>query len=160
MNRTYFQYFLYNWIFNIAVNYFINGLFGLLAKDPVQVFGGYGSLMIDFLQMCLYLGFFLTLLVSLGIRGDIEKEKIKPLQVRRSAIPILKKLPTNLIYRSLVMACVTFIIFFPLAIGIMVNLQVYSLPYWNFVAFKAFYGAFMAAMIEPIVRVSALSDSY
>jgi len=158
MNKTYFQYFLHGWIFNIAVNYIINGIFGLLAKESVIVFGGYGSLLIDFLQMCLYLGFFLTLLVSLGIRGDIEKGKVKPLKMRRSEIPILKKLPANLIYRSLVMACITLIIFFPLSIGILVNLQVTSLPYWNFVAFKAFYGAFMAAVIEPIVRLSALTD--
>ena len=158
MNKTYFQYFLRNWIFNIAVNYMINGFFGLLATDPVIAFGGYGSILIDFLQMCLYLGFFLTLLVTLGIRGDIEKGKVKPLKVRRSEIPVLKKLPANIIYRSLVMACVTFIIFMPLAIGLLINLQVPSLPFWNFVAFKAFYGAFMAAIIEPIVRLSALTD--
>lgn len=158
MNKTYFQYFLRNWIFNIAVNYMINGFFGLLATDPVIAFGGYGSILIDFLQMCLYLGFFLTLLVTLGIRGDIEKGKVKPLKVRRSEIPVLKKLPANIIYRSLVMACVTFIIFMPLAIGLLINLQVTSLPFWNFVAFKAFYGAFMAAIIEPIVRLSALTD--
>ena len=159
MNKTYFQYFLRNWIFNITINYVINGLFGLLATtDPVIAFGGYGTILIDFLQMCLYLGFFLTLFVTLGVRGHIEKEKVKPLKVRRSEIPVLKKLPTNVIYRSLVMACITFIIFLPMSIGLLVNLQVSSLPYWNFVAFKAFYGAFMAAIIEPIVRLSALTD--
>lgn len=158
MNNTYFQYFLRGWIFNVAVNYVINGLFGLLANNTVIAFGGYGSILIDFLQMCLYLGFFLTLLVTLGIRGDIEKEKVKPLKVRRSEIPVLKKLPENIVYRSLVMACVTFIIFMPLSIGLLINLQVSSLPYWNFVAFKAFYGAFMAAIVEPIVRLSALTD--
>ena len=158
MNKTYFQYFLRGWIFNVAVNYVINGLFGLLANNTVIAFGGYGSILIDFLQMCLYLGFFLTLLVTLGIRGDIEKEKVKPLKVRRSEIPVLKKLPENIVYRSLVMACVTFIIFMPLSIGLLINLQVSSLPYWNFVAFKAFYGAFMAAIVEPIVRLSALTD--
>jgi hypothetical protein len=159
MNKSYFQYFLQGWIFNIAVNYVINGLFGLLAQqDPVIAFGGYGSILIDFVQMCLYLGFFLTLLVTLGIRGDIKKEKVEPLKVRRSEIPVLKKLPANIIYRSLVMACMTFIVFMPLAIGLLINLQVTSLPYWNFVAFKAFYGAFMAAVVEPIVRLSALTD--
>ena len=159
MNKSYFQYFLQNWIFNIAVNYVINGLFGLFAQqDPVVVFGGYGSLLIDFLQMCLYLGFFLTLFVSVGVRGDIEKDKIKPLKVRRNEIPVLKKLPANLIYRSLVMGGVALVVFFPMSIGILVNLQVSSLPYWNFVAFKAFYGAFMAAIIEPVVRLSVLTD--
>ncbi len=158
MNKTYFQYFLRGWIFNVAVNYVINGLFGLLANNTVIAFGGYGSILIDFLQMCLYLGFFLTLLVTLGIRGDIEKEKVKPLKVRRSEIPVLRKLPENIVYRSLVMACVTFIIFMPLSIGLLINLQVSSLTYWNFVAFKAFYGAFMAAIVEPIVRLSALTD--
>ena len=158
MKKTYFQYFLGNWIYNIAVNYIINGLFGLFAKDPVVVFGGYGSLVIDFAQMCLYLGFLLTLFVSWGVRGDIKKGKIEPLKVRRSEIPMLKKLPSNLIYRSLVMACFTIAIFLPLSIGLLVNLQVNSLPYWNFVAFKAFYGAFMAAVIEPIVRLSGLTD--
>ena len=158
MKNTYFQYFLINWIINIAINYVVNGLFGILAKDPVIVFGGYGSLVIDFVLMTFGLGFFLTLLVTIGIKGDIKKEKVEPLKVRRSEIPVLKKLPANIVYRSLVMACVTFIIFEPLAIGILVNLQVTSLPYLNFVAFKAFYGAFMSAVIEPIVRLSALTD--
>ena len=158
MKNTYFRYFLINWIINIAINYVVNGLFGILAKDPVIVFGGYGSLVIDFVLMTFGLGFFLTLFVTFGIRGDIKKENVEPLKVRRSEIPVIKKLPTNMVYRSLVMACVTFIIFEPLAIGILVNLQVTSLPYWNFVAFKAFYGAFMAAVIEPIIRLSALTD--
>ena len=158
MKNTYFQYFLINWIINIAINYVVNGLFGILAKDPVIVFGGYGSLVIDFVLMTFGLGFFLTLFVTFGIRGDIKKEKVQPLKLRRSEIPILKKLPTNLVYRSLVIGCVMFIIFEPLAIGILVNLQVTELPYWNFLAFKAFYGAFMAAVIEPIIRLSALTD--
>lgn len=158
MKNTYFQYFLINWIINIAINYVVNGLFGILAKDPVIVFGGYGSLVIDFVLMTFGLGFFLTLFVTFGIRGDIKKEKVQPLKLRRSEIPVLKKLPTNLVYRSLVIGCVMFIIFEPLAIGILVNLQVTELPYWNFLAFKAFYGAFMAAVIEPIIRLSALTD--
>lgn len=158
MKNTYFQYFLINWIINIAINYVVNGLFGILAKDPVIVFGGYGSLVIDFVLMTFGLGFFLTLFVTFGIRGDIKKEKVQPLKLRRSEIPALKKLPTNLVYRSLVIGCVMFIIFEPLAIGILVNLQVTELPYWNFLAFKAFYGAFMAAVIEPIIRLSALTD--
>ena len=158
MNKSYFQYFLQSWIINIAINYVVNGLLGILAKDPVPVFGGYGSLVIDFVLMTCGLGFFLTLFVTFGIREDIKKEKVKPLKLRRSEIPVLKKVPVNIVYRSLTMACVTFIIFMPLAIGLLINLQVTSLPYWNFIAFKAFYGAFMAAIIEPIVRLSALTD--
>ncbi len=160
MKNTYFQYFLYSWIFNVAINYFINGMFGLFASNIVSVFGGYGTLVIDFVLMTLGLGFFLTLFVSVGVRGDIKKEKVTPLKVRRSDIPVLKKMPENIYVRSLAMACITFIIFEPLAIGILVVLQVSSLPYWNFVAFKAFYGAFMASVIEPFVRLSALTDYY
>ena len=154
--RGYFKYFLIGWIWNICINIAINGAFGFIFATSVMPIWGNPSILYDFLQMCLYLGFLLSWFVILGVHNDVILGKIDYLSGDIENIPIISKLPRNSILRALIFMSLTFSIFFPLAILTLYMFQVESLPYWNFVYYKAFYGGFMAAVIEPIVRLSSL----
>jgi hypothetical protein len=165
--KVYIRYFFKNWLWNIFFNFFINFIFPFINmwisfledySDPVPVFGEM-SVTLDIFWMCVYLGFLLPWFVTQGTYEDvIKRKKIPKPNFDRESLPILKHLPSNSGLRGLLFAGVCIGVFLPLELFIVWLFHIESIPFIKYTLFKGLYGAFMAFMIEPIVRFAALCD--
>lgn len=127
-------------------------------SDPVPAFGQM-SITIDTFWMCLFLGFLLPWFVTQATYEDVVKrKKIPKPSFDRETTPILRKLPSNSGLRGLFFAMLCIGVFLPLELLIVWLFQIESLPFLKYTLFKGLYGAFMAFIIEPIVRLAAISD--
>ncbi len=146
--------------------FFVNFGFGLLATPVVPLVGTAEgrnffspvNLIMDCFWISLYSGFFIVLFVTMGVREDFKKGKVKPPFWDRKSIPVLKHLPKYMLIRGLVFGIICVLIFFPIGISALLLLQIESLPYWNFIIIKASFGVIVSIPTAFVVRICALGD--
>ncbi|MBD3227515.1 MAG: hypothetical protein GF329_04930 [Candidatus Lokiarchaeota archaeon] len=110
----------------------------------------------DLLILVFLLGVGMTILGTLSVRLELLGGRIDPPEWYSHQIPFLKRLPDNLLVRSLVIGALSIIIFIPITYLFLGALQITSIPYWNYIVFRGLYGAFILPFIGIIVRLDAL----
>ncbi|NQD55674.1 hypothetical protein HP546_09980 [Pseudomonas sp. CM25] len=131
--------------------------FMLFRNHPrVRLWGGDG-IALDLLVTL----FMLTLLANVAVML-ITRKRVRAGRIPRLESSALKvmgfRLPRNLFLRALLAAVLMTAIIGPLSIGAFVALEISSMPFWPFVAFKMVYGSVVGALSAPVLLRAVLTD--
>ncbi len=145
---------VFNLLLNGAIAYFM-----ARSLTTVPLWGNELSIAGDTIFTTFLLPFFTCLSVTRLARSQVEKGKLPPVEWRRDSHATLRRLPASTSTRAVVLGLAGLIAFAPIAVWVLVALEVQTLGLWSFVAFKALFAAVMAALFTPLIALVALGDA-
>ncbi|GAB1265301.1 hypothetical protein [Aurantivibrio infirmus] len=137
------------------VSCIVNALFSMaffsifFRGEPSLVLGQMSKLTIDFLPQALFVGFFSTLPPSILTIKELRAGKVSP--GSGSMLP----LPDNLVFRVIVLALLSLIVFGGGTVLILNFVQPITISFTTGVIMKALYGIVLSALITPIAVSAA-----
>lgn len=159
MTQDHRKYLARHAIIGAVVNLVINGAIGWGAfhsLDPVP-FSGSPGIAGDLAATAFLLPLLVCLIVTPLVRAETRKGKVAPAE--RSQGLLSRSLPSALVFRGIVLGLLAATTIAPLTIWALQALGVRQMGFWQFVTFKAAFGAALAALITPVVALRALMDS-
>lgn len=144
---------LFNFAFNAAIAWpFFHGL----SRVP---FWGVTSIASDTITTCFMLPFMTCVVVTrLAIR-EIRRGRFDVPGWRRSAHPILGRLPANTELRGLVLGVLCLLVVTPVTLGVFVSSKIETLPFRDFLIFKSTFAGVLGGIFTPIVALASLGDA-
>ncbi len=141
-------------IINFAANFAI-GYFVALSVMPLW---GWPGIVADSMIMIFLLTFLTCLVITWVTYQKIKQKKIAALAWRRASHPVLKYLPANIWWRSLLLGVVYLVLLTPVVILVLTALGVDSMSFWQFVTFKGSFAGVNALLVGPLSALCALGD--
>ena len=163
------SYLLKSMLVDIVVLFVLNALLALSAPEVIpytredifnssEISWGARTLVEELFWSSFFIGYFMSLYITNGVRFDLLGSKVDPPEWYRHQIPYLRRFPRNLFLRSLFIGIIALFLFFPVSCIICEILALESLTYWDFVVFKGFYSALIGAPLGLLIRIVALGD--
>jgi hypothetical protein len=144
---------LFNFAFNAAIAWpFFHGF----ADVPLW---GVTSIASDTLSTCFLLPFMTCVVVTRLARREIRRGRFDVPGWRRSAHPILGRLPRNTEMRGLLLGALCLALVAPVALGVFVSLQIQTLPFREFLVFKSTFAGVLGGIFTPVVALASLGDA-
>jgi len=162
MESVYKKYIFFDQgIVSAIINFSINFALGFVFFQSVSLIPLWGSSSIisDSIIMVFVLTSLTVLVITFVTNLKVKQKKLTALTWRRSSHPVLKLLPANIWWRSIIMGIIYLIILIPLIILALTLLKVQSMTFWNFVLFKASFAGINAFLVGPLSAFSALGDA-
>ncbi len=141
-------------------NFVLNGVIAWLmfrGQATVPLFGQQ-SIAGDTIGTCFFLPLLTCLIATRLARGHVQAGKVTALGWSRTSRPVLRWLPAGTFPRGLALAAACIAVFATLTIAALVVLEVAEMQLWHFLAFKATFAAFLAAIVTPVVALWAIAD--
>lgn len=157
MTQAHRKYLTSQAIVGAAVNLVLNGAIGWAAFRSLDriPFSGSPSIAGDLAATAFLLPLLVCLIVTPLVRADTRKGKVAPAE--RQGL-LSRSLPRSLVLRGMVLGLLAAVTMAPLTIGALQALGVREMGFWQFVSFKAVFGAALATIITPVVALRALMD--
>jgi hypothetical protein len=143
-----------------AVNFVLNGAiawitFRKLASVPLW---GYQSIAGDTIGTSLFLPLITCLIVTRLARSHMQAGRVAPLGWSAVSRRVLRWLPGGTLRRGVLLGLISVTLPGAVTIGALAALGVAEMPRGSFVAFKACFAAALAALVTPLVALSAIAD--
>jgi hypothetical protein len=144
-------------VLNLILNAVIGwAVFRSLTTVP---FWGPQSVATDIIATAFILPFVSCVVISAVTRSQVRRHKLPAPTWPASRYPLLARLPKSTLLRGAVLGVVASV-----AVGVPVVLTVHAFEVTEmglgyFVAFKAIFGATLAAGVSPVIALRALSDT-
>ena len=160
MSRDYRKYLLGQGMIGAGINLLLNGVIGWMLYRDLSYIPLYGerSLAGDIVVTSLLLPALVCLIATPLIRSEVRRARLPAASWLRPGRSRPARLPSNLLFRSLVLGVLSALLVSPVTIWALRTLGIDGLGFWTFVAFKAGFAAGLAAVITPIVAALALRD--
>jgi len=143
----------------IGFNGVLSVVFGLpFYNVPAIPLWGAQGMAVDLVPTVFMITLVQTIIITLITRRRVKAGAVAALPEPRSAYPLLKLLPANVLARALLMALVLSLILVPLTIGAMAVLGVDGITFAPFISFKVVYGVAVGMLSAPLSLLAALSD--
>lgn len=144
-------------LFNVLLN---GGIAWLMVRSlrTVPAWGGDLSIIGDTIATAFLLPFITCLVVTRLARAQVEKGRVPALDWHRSSHTVLRRLPSGVLPRALVLGLACAVALGPLVVWTLALLEVRELGAWPFVVFKAAFAGALAALVTPVVALGALGD--
>jgi hypothetical protein len=157
MTQDHRKYLTGQTIVGAAVNLVLNGAIGWAAFRSLDrvPFSGSRSISGDLVGTAFLLPLLLCLIVTPLVRAEVRKGKIARAEPSES---ISRFLPRGLVLRGIVLGLLAAVTIAPVTIWGLQALGIREMGFWQFVGFKAAFGAASAALITPVVALRALMD--
>jgi hypothetical protein len=142
-----------------VVNFVLNGLIAWLSFRHLEVVPmlGQQSIMGDMVGTTIVLPVLTCLIVTRIVAWHLRTGKVSIPDWSSASQSFLGKLPNGAFARGLALAVPTMLLAVPLLYGLLMAAGVTSLELRPFVLFKASYSAVMAALVQPVVAMWALT---
>ncbi len=114
------------------------------------------SISVDIIQANFYFTFYTCFFITRAVYGDVISKKICPINNNST---FLKKYPPGYFFGSFTLGIFVSLLFTPLIIGSMMLIHLEAFTLKEFIIFKSFWGAGMAAIWAPIFTLIALSEA-
>jgi hypothetical protein len=140
-----------------AVNLVLNGAIGWVifrSLDRIP-FSGSPSVSGDLVGTAFLLPLLVCLIATPLVRAEVRGGAVEPAEPS-GVIP--RFLPRGLLLRGIALGLLAAVTIAPLAIWGLRALGIQAMGFWQFVGFKAAFGAALAALITPVVALRALMD--
>jgi hypothetical protein len=143
-----------------VINFFLNGLIAwLMFRSQANVpLWGQMSIAGDTIGTTFFLPFFTCLMVTRLARGHVRSGRIPHLSWHRTSHPLLSRLPATTLRRAIMLGVACLLLIAPPAVAALVGAGWVDLPLWRFITFKATFAAGLAAIVTPIIGLSAIAD--
>ncbi|MBT4865289.1 MAG: hypothetical protein HON53_09245 [Planctomycetaceae bacterium] len=140
------------------INVVLNGVIALLLFHSVETVPLWGPLSIagDTLATTFLLPLLLCLIATPLARRKVTSGTIPPLTRNRREHWLFRRLPERARLRAVVLGVICTLIVGPLALIALSWLKVTSLPFWDFIVFKALFAGGLAALLGPVVGLWAI----
>lgn len=143
-------------VFNFLLNGAVAWLtFRGVARVPLW---GYQSIAGDTIATSLLLPLITCLIVTRLARAHVQAGRVAPLRCSAVARGVLHWLPGGTLRRGVSLGLTSIALPGALTVGALAVLGVAEMPHGSFLAFKACFAAALAALVTPVIALSAITD--
>ena len=157
MTQDHRKYLTSQTLVGAAANLLLNGAIGwavFRSRDRIPVFGA-PSVSGDLVATAFLLPLLVCLIATPLVRAEVRVRAVEPAE---SSGPISRFLPPRLLLRGIALGLLAAVPIAPQVIWGLQALGIQAMSFWQFVGFKAAFGAALAALITPLVALRALMD--
>ena len=157
MPQDHRKYLTFQALVGAAVNLVLNGAIGWVVFRSLDriPFSGSPSVSGDLVGTAFLLPLLVCFLATPLVRAEVRGGAIEPAEP--SGL-ISRFLPRSLLLRGIVLGLLAAFTIAPLTLLGLQVLGIQTMGFWQFVGFKAAFGAALAALITPVVALRALMD--
>ena len=140
-----------------GVNLVLNGAIGWVVFRSLDriPFSGSPSVSGDLVGTAFLLPLLVCLIATPLVRAEVHGGAVEPAETS-GVLP--RFLPRSLLLRGIALGLLATLTIAPLVIWGLQALGIQAMGFWQFVGFKAAFGAALAALIAPVVALRALMD--
>jgi len=141
-------------------NFLLNGAIAWLAFRGVArvPLWGYQSIAGDTIATSLLLPLMTCLIVTRLARAHVQVGRVAPLRWSAVSRGVLRWLPGGTLRRGLSLGLTSIALPGALTVGALTVLGVSEMPHGSFLVFKACFAGALAALVTPVVAMSAITD--
>ena len=153
MTQDHRKYLTSQTLVGAVLNLVLNGAIAWAAFRSLD--SGSPSMSGDLLGTAFLLPLLVCLIATPLVRVEVRRGKVAPAE---PSGPISRLLPRSLLLRGIALGLLAAVTLAPLTIWGLQALGIRGMGLWQFVSFKAAFGAALAALITPVVALRALMD--